>query len=133
MTEAMIALGHRDGLYDLEGSWDSSAGRFRSGSKVCVGVSRPPLIVGVVLTLIAGRVNAVPSLLPGVWLCMYGVAIIAGGAFSVRVIPIMGVGFLCAGIAAFCTPPTWGNAWLASAFGGLHIIFGAIIARRYGG
>ena len=60
-------------------------------------------------------------------------AIIAGGAFSVRVVPLMGIGFLCAGIAALFTPPAWGNAWLALAFGGLHIVFGAIIARRYGG
>jgi hypothetical protein len=92
----------------------------------------PPLFVGAVLTVVLARAGVV-GLLPGVWLCMYGVAFIAGGAFSVRVIPIMGVGFLCAGSAAFFTPARWGNAWLASAFGGLHIVFGAIIARRYGG
>jgi hypothetical protein len=92
----------------------------------------PPLVVGAVLTAALLRAN-VADLLPGVWLCMYGAAIIAAGSFSVRVVPVMGIGFLCAGIAALFTPAAWGNAWLASGFGGLHIVFGTIIARRYGG
>jgi hypothetical protein len=27
----------------------------------------------------------------------------------------------------------WSDLWLGAGFGGLHILFGAIIARRYGG
>jgi hypothetical protein len=92
----------------------------------------PPLVVGAVLTLALWRANVV-DLAPGIWMCMYGSGIIAGGAFSVRIIPVMGIGFVCAGVAALFTPAAWGNAWLAAAFGGLHIVFGAIIARRYGG
>ena len=92
----------------------------------------PPLLVGAVLTLAVLRAN-VPDLAPGIWMCMYGAGIIAGGAFSVRIIPVMGIGFVGTGIAALFTPATWGNAWLAAGFGGLHIVFGAIIARRYGG
>jgi len=92
----------------------------------------PPLVVGCVLTVALLQAN-VPQLLPGIWLCMYGAGIIAGGAFSVGIVPVMGIGFLCAGIGALFTPATWGNGWLAAAFGGLHVIFGAIIARRYGG
>jgi hypothetical protein len=92
----------------------------------------PPLMVGAVLTL-AVLQSGIATLLPGVWLCMYGTAIIAGGAFSVRIVPVMGIGFLCAGVAALFSPSSWGNAWLAAGFGGLHIIFGAAIARRYGG
>jgi hypothetical protein len=92
----------------------------------------PPLVAGAVLTFALVQAN-VPQLLPGVWLCMYGAAIIAGGAYSVGIVPVMGVGFFVAGIAALFTPVTWGNAWLATAFGGLHVAFGAIIARRYGG
>ncbi|HYI92542.1 MAG TPA: hypothetical protein VEX68_03285 [Bryobacteraceae bacterium] len=92
----------------------------------------PPLLVGVVLTLAALRAN-VPTLAPGIWMCMYGTGIIAGGAFSVSIIPVMGIGFVSFGVAALFTPASWGNAWLAAAFGGLHIVFGSIIARRYGG
>ena len=92
----------------------------------------PPLGVGAVLTLVVQRAN-VPDIAPGIWMCMYGVGIIAGGAHSVRIIPLMGLGFISAGVAALFTPAAWGNAWLAASFGGLHVIFGAIIARRYGG
>jgi hypothetical protein len=35
-------------------------------------------------------------------------------------------------VALFC-PSSWGNAFLAGGFGGLHVIFGAVIARKYGG
>ena len=92
----------------------------------------PPLLVGAVLTVAILRAS-LPSLAPGIWMCMYGTGIIAGGAFSVSIVPVMGIGFVTFGVAALFTPAAWGNAWLAAAFGGLHIIFGLIIARRYGG
>lgn len=92
----------------------------------------PPILVGGVLTLALLRINAT-NLLPGTWLCLYGTAVIAGGAFSVRVVPLMGIGFVFAGAAALFTPAEWGNTWLAIGFGAGHIIFGTIIARRYGG
>ena len=37
------------------------------------------------------------------------------------------------GTAAFVVPATLGNTFMAAGFGGLHIGFGLIIARRYGG
>jgi hypothetical protein len=92
----------------------------------------PPLLVGALLTVAVLRAN-VPALAPGIWMCLYGTGIIAGGAFSVSIIPVMGIGFISFGFAALFTPASWGNAWLAAAFGGLHIVFGSIIARRYGG
>jgi hypothetical protein len=57
----------------------------------------------------------------------------AGGAFSVRLVPVMGAGFLAIGALALLTPLGWADLWLGAGFGGLHIVFGAIIARRHGG
>jgi hypothetical protein len=73
------------------------------------------------------------TLLPGLWLLCYGAAVLAAGTFSVRVIPIMGVAFMALGALALATPATWGDAWQAAGFGGLHIGFGYFIARRHGG
>ena len=97
----------------------------------------PPLLVGAALTLGLLRAGAV-SAIPGVWLMLYGTGVIAGGAFSVPAVPVMGACFLAEGALALFAPSAfearaWGNFWLGAGFGGLHIIFGSIIARRYGG
>jgi hypothetical protein len=57
----------------------------------------------------------------------------AGGAFSIPVVPVMGIAFIAVGCASFVSPPAWGDAYLAFGFGGLHVAFGLAIARRYGG
>jgi hypothetical protein len=67
------------------------------------------------------------------WLMLYGVAVITGGAFSVRVVPVMGISFAILGTIAFALPASWANGLMAAGFGGLHVIFGWIIARRHGG
>src|SRR5262249_59882258 len=77
--------------------------------------------------------NGLTARLPGCWLLLYGVAITAGGTLSVKVVPLMGVVFMTLGAAAFAAPPGYGDAFMAAGFGGLHIIFGLIIARNYGG
>ncbi len=92
----------------------------------------PSLIVGALLTFVLYR-SGVQNLIPGMWLCLYGTGIVSGGAFSVRIVPVMGMGFLALGCAAFFSPQMWNDAYLAAGFGGLHILFGIIIARRYGG
>ncbi|MEX2109254.1 MAG: hypothetical protein WD802_01440 [Gemmatimonadaceae bacterium] len=92
----------------------------------------PPLLVGALLTYVLYEAGVV-TMIPGIWLLLYGAGVVAGGAFSVRVVPVMGLCFMLAGTIALFSPPSW-NAWLmAAAFGGLHIGFGISIARRHGG
>jgi hypothetical protein len=92
----------------------------------------PPLVAGVVLTGVFIWFG-LSTRLPGCWLLLYGTAVATGGAFSVRVVPIMGVCFMALGVAAFIAPIGWGHWWMAAGFGGLQIGFGWLIARRYGG
>jgi hypothetical protein len=97
----------------------------------------PPLVAGAVLTLALWRAGALAAI-PGAWLMLYGVGVITGGAFSVPVIPVMGACFLAAGAAASlwlpdAPSPLWADLWLGAGFGGLHVVFGALVARRYGG
>jgi hypothetical protein len=101
------------------------------GRKVAFSLS-PPLFAGAILSLVlyrSGSTNAIP----GLWLLLYGTGVITGGMFSVSVVPIMGLGFMALGAATLFAPAAFANWFMAAGFGGLHIIFGVIIARRYGG
>jgi hypothetical protein len=73
------------------------------------------------------------GLIPGVWLVLYGVAVMQAGAFSVRTVPAMGAAFVSIGAIALPLPWLWANVVLATGFGLLHIAFGIVIARRHGG
>ncbi len=92
----------------------------------------PAVFTGALLTGVL--YNAAPHhLMPALWLLLYGVGVSSGGAFSVRVVPIMGMGFLLIGTAAALGPAAWADYLMALGFGGLHIVFGWKIARNYGG
>lgn len=92
----------------------------------------PPLIVGVAVTLGLWRYEHYEVMTP-VWMLCYGAAVVCGGAFSVRVVPVMGWCFIVMGAASYALPIGYGNLLMAASFGALHVGFGAIIARRYGG
>ena len=92
----------------------------------------PPLIVGVVVVMGLWHYGDYYEM-PAVCMLSYGAAVVCGGAFSVRVIPVMGWCFIALGAIAFALPSNYGNLMMGLSFGLLHIIFGAVIARRYGG
>jgi hypothetical protein len=91
----------------------------------------PPLLVGAILTALAVQ-HGLGSLLPGLWLLLYGTAVLCGGALSVRIVPIMGSTFMALGGAALFLP-AFGAMFLAIGFAGLHVAYGVLIARWYGG
>jgi hypothetical protein len=92
----------------------------------------PPIVVGGLLTFALYAAGAM-SALPGVWLLLYGTAIVTGGAFSVRVVPVMGFCLMSLGAAALFAPVGLGDAFMAAGFGVLQIGFGIWIARHHGG
>jgi hypothetical protein len=111
----------------------------QSGSPLVAGPARrfalvylPPLAAGVVLTGFFTASGLIRRL-PGCWLLLYGTALASGGALSVPVVPVMGISFMALGAAAFAMPASWGHLFMAAGFGGFHMGFGWVIARRYGG
>ena len=91
----------------------------------------PPLAAGLLLTI--GLLNAGQyALLPGLWLLLYGTAIVTGGAHSIRIVSYMGLFFIALGTFTLIFHSLNDYA-LAAGFGLGHIGFGFVIARKYGG
>jgi len=102
-----------------------------AGRRLFVGLL-PALVAGGLLTIALLWANE-PRQVPGVWLLLYGVAVMQAGAFSVRIVPAMGAAFVLLGAVALPLPWFWANALLAIGFGLTHIVFGLLIARSHGG
>ena len=131
LAEAFLAL--------AIGAWSTTAKARRFRIPLFAGPARrflltlsPPLAAGALVTLALQRAGQT-QVLPGIWLLLYGTAVVTGGAFAIRIVPVMGVGFMLLGAIALFCPLSWGTAFLAAGFGGLHIVFGSFIAMRHGG
>ena len=92
----------------------------------------PPMVVGALLSLVLVQ-GGQTALLPAIWLLLYGTAVVTGGTYSVRIVPVMGLGFMLLGAAALWLDGAWTHWLMAAGFGGLHIVIGTFIARRHGG
>jgi len=101
------------------------------GRKFALGLA-PSIFVAALLTLVLYRVGLY-AIIPGIWLLLYGTGILSAGAFSVPVVPVMGMCFVALGAVALFCPLAWSQWFLAAGFGGLHLVFGVLIAARYGG
>src|ERR1700752_672042 len=102
-----------------------------SGRKALFSLA-PSVIAGGLLTLVLARSGQAEAI-PGMWLLLYGTGVITGGMFSVRAVPALGLCFMVLGALALFSPAGWTNWFMAVGFGGLHVLFGAIIVRKYGG
>jgi hypothetical protein len=106
------------------------------GRRMIVALA-PPLAAGAALTLALYLNNyqfRLATMVPGTWLLLYGVALMAAGAHSVPPIPVMGAAFLVLGaVVLVANAPFLMNSAMAVGFGGLHLGFGWYIAKRHGG
>ena len=131
LAEAIISLLIAGWLMDRKARASGTPLLSGPGRKVAFSLS-PPMIVGALLTVVLFRAGLTGAI-PGMWLQLYGTGVVTGGMYSVSIVPVMGGCFMVLGAAGMFAPAAWGNWLMAAGFGGLHIIFGAIIARKHGG
>ncbi|MEZ5293199.1 MAG: hypothetical protein R2745_19110 [Vicinamibacterales bacterium] len=104
--------------------WSASGRRFLQGFL-------PALVAGAVLTAGLVRQGAYEAL-PPTWLLLYGAGVLAGATASVQILTWLGVALMALGGAASLVNG-FGDLWLGAGFGLLHVVFGSLVARRYGG
>src|SRR6266852_3534486 len=131
LAEAIISLLIAGWLMDRKARALGAALLSGPGRKVAFSLS-PPMIVGALLTVVLFRAGLTRAI-PGMWLLLYGTGVVTGGMYSVSIVPVMGVCFMALGAAGIFVPAAWGNWLMAAGFGGLHIVFGSVIARKHGG
>lgn len=131
LAEAVLALGI-GGFALVRKAFRSEAPGLAHAGKQFAGNFAPPLVAGALLTPVLYRAG-LSGHLPGLWLLLYGTAVTTAGAFSIRVVPIMGLCLMAIGAAALVMAPAGGDLFMALGFGVVQIGFGLLIARRYGG
>jgi hypothetical protein len=131
LTEAVLAF-----FIGLLAMWQktklSKTSLFSTPARKLLMNSLPPMLCGVFITLGLWRFGHFEVMIP-VWIMSYGAAVVCGGAFSVKAVPLMGWCFIMLGAVAFFLPANSGNVMMGLSFGALHIVFGFIIGRKFGG
>jgi hypothetical protein len=97
------------------------------GRKLALGLM-PSIFAGAVMTAVlwsADRIEAIP----GTWLLLYGCALVSASVSTTAIVAWMGLCFAGLGIVALIGPAVLHIPLLALGFGGLHIVFGILIAR----
>ena len=120
------------------GAWALRLKARRAGVRAWRGAGRrfvlgllPPIGAAAILTLPVHAATG-PETTGALWLLLYGAGVVTGGAFSVRSVPLMGAAFMALGAASLVVPGAT-DGLLAAGFGGLHVVFGVVVARRHGG
>lgn len=131
LWDALVAFLITTGALVLKGRRSEQSLFSKPGRRFVLSLF-PPLMAGALLTPVLFYYGNV-AVLPGLWLLLYGTGVVTGGAFSVRTVPVMGIAFMALGAVALVSPPVWRDALLAAGFGGLHVVFGIVIAWRHGG
>lgn len=97
------------------------------GRKLAFGLF-PSLFAGAVMTAVLWSAD-LSTAIPGMWLLLYGCALISASVSTTMIVAWMGAGFAGFGILALLSPVALHIPLLAMGFGGLHILFGILIAR----
>ena len=91
----------------------------------------PAMVVGGVLTVSFALQDAY-GWLPGIWLSLYGAAVMTAGAYSVAIIPVMGaLLLLCGSIVLLLHVEA--SLLFGLIMGSVHLVFGLLIWRSHGG
>lgn len=130
MLELILGASIAFGLTIRKASGQGASLLSASGKKLLLAFL-PTMLAGGIITL-SFFLTGLVALLPGVWLSLYGAAVMTAGAWSVRVIPVMGALFLLCGAITLLMPVS-GDVMLGLGMGGIHIVFGVLIWRKYGG
>lgn len=91
----------------------------------------PAFVTGGILTLFFYEHNLIFQIW-GAWMLCYGLAICAVGLFSIRPVSVLGGAFVLSGALTLLLPVPFHFFMMALAFGGYHIIYGVMMARKYG-
>ncbi|HYF48585.1 MAG TPA: hypothetical protein VEJ63_04230 [Planctomycetota bacterium] len=70
------------------------------------------------------------TLLPGLWLLLYGCGLWSVSFFAPMFLRVLGAGFIVLGLVAWWQPQL-AALWLGLGFGGLHFVFSAVVLARY--